>query len=98
MYAMSNDAINTWIEKAEESATAKSAHAEKTDLKVVQRSSPRTRGNVIMDIAEKIRPILAKLFEGARDENGMLVQPARVRAIALNVAQDIIKEQEQKTA
>lgn len=65
-------------------------------VKVIRNA--KTRGNLIVDIAEKIRPILARLFEGARDENGMLVQPARVRAIALNMAQDIIKEQEQKTA
>lgn len=74
------------------------APAEKPAVKVIKRTDTKTRGNVIMDIAEILRPLLAKFFEGARDENGMIVQPARVRAIALNVAQDIVKEQEQKTA
>lgn len=52
----------------------------------------QTTGNLIMSIAEAIRPWLMKMFEGARDENGMLVQPARVRAISLNVAQRLVKE------
>lgn len=54
----------------------------------------QTRGNLIMEIAEKIRPWLARMLGEVRDENGMLVQPARVRAIALNMAQSIVKEQE----
>lgn len=94
---MSNEPINMWIERAKESAASSDAPGEE-GVKVIHRQHRKTRGNVIMDIAERIRPILAKLFEGARDENGMLVQPAHVRAIALNVAQDIIKEQEQKVA
>ena len=50
-----------------------------------------------MEIAERIRPWLSKMFEGVRDENGMLVQPARVRGIALDVAQRIVQEQNKKT-
>jgi hypothetical protein len=93
---MSHDPIDNWIEKAKMSAQDNSEPSQ-SGVKVIRRPA-KTRGNVIMDIAEKLRPILTKMFEGARDENGMLVQPARVRAIALNVAQDIIKEQEQKVA
>ncbi len=54
-------------------------------------------GRLIMEIAEKLRPWLTKMFENVRDENGMIVQPARIRGIALNVAQDIINEQMQKS-
>lgn len=94
--AMENELINAWIEKAKDSAADARASTQGRGVAVVRRK--KTRGNVIIEIAEKIRPVLARLFEGARDENGMLVQPAHVRAIALNVAQDIIKEQEQKAA
>ena len=51
-----------------------------------------------MDIADKIWPSLMKLFSGVRDENGMLMQPAHVRGIALNVAQDLVNNNEKKTA
>lgn len=63
------------------------------------RKTPPMPGNgrLIMEIAEKLRPWLTKMFENVRDENGMIVQPARIRGIALNVAQDIINEQMQKS-
>ena len=88
---MSPDAINSWIEKAKHAdGTAKPA-----GIQVVRRAE--TRGNVIMEIADKIRPYLAKMFEGVRDEEGMLLQPAHIRGIALNVAQGIVNKQQHKT-
>ena len=90
---MSHDAINSWVNNAKKPipAAAKSAA-----IQVVTRAQEQTRGNLIIDIAEKIRPYLMKMFEGVRDENGMLLQQANVRGIALNVAQSIAKEQEIK--
>jgi hypothetical protein len=91
---MSNDAINNWVEKAK-------SHTESADnraggVQVVKRAVPVTKGNIIMEVAEKLRPWLTSLFANVRDEHGMLVQPAKVRAIALNVAQDLVRKQEEK--
>ncbi len=90
---MSHDAISNWVEKAKNQVD--SATGNEAGVQVVKRPVI-SRGNLIMEIAEKIRPWLTNVFGGLRDENGMLVQPARVRAIALNVAQDIVKQQEEK--
>ncbi len=90
---MSHDAINSWVDNAKKPipAAAKSAA-----IQVVTRAQEQARGNLIIDIAEKIRPYLVKMFEGVRDENGLLMQQAHVRGIALNMAQNIAKEQEIK--
>ncbi len=90
---MSHEIINSWVEKARQNG--KEAEAAQQGVKVIRASDPN-RGNLIMEIAEKIRPWLTKLFANVRDENGMLVQPARIRGIALNVAQRIVAEQEAK--
>ena len=85
--------MSHWVKKA------KSTHDERTANKVenppgvkVIRNKPKSTGETIMEIADAIWPSLMKLFEGTRDENGMLVQPARVRGIALNVAQGLVKD------
>lgn len=90
---MTHDVISSWVEKAK---AAEATSAPSDGVRVIRASELHSRGNVIMDIAERIRPWLMKMFEGARDENGMLVQPARVRGIALNMAQNIVKEQDNK--
>lgn len=88
---MSQDVISNWVEKAK---MADTAAASPSGVRVIRREETQNRGKIIMDIAEKLRPWLTKMFEGVRDENGMLVQPARIRGIALNVAQNLVKEQE----
>ena len=92
---MSNDVIGNWVEKAKQAADAPATAA--SGVKVIKRA-PQSRGNVIMEIAEMIRPMIAKFFDGQRDENGMIVQPARIRAVALNMAQGIVIEQEKQSA
>jgi hypothetical protein len=89
---MSHDIINSWVEKAKSADVAMPAVE---GVQVIRRAN-QSRGSMIMEIAERIRPWLTEMFQSVRDENGMLVQPARVRGIALNVAQGIVKEQEQK--
>lgn len=89
---MSNDAINSWVGKAK---TPAAVAAKKGGVTIIKREV-QSRGNVIMEVAEKIRPFLLKMFEGVRDEAGMLLQPAHIRGIALNMAQNIVKEQEDK--
>lgn len=62
-----------------------------------QGSQPRavqSTGQRIMELAEKLRPTLQNMFEGCRDENGMPVQAAKIRAIALNLAQNLIKHRD----
>jgi hypothetical protein len=88
---MSHDAISSWVDKAKNGAKplAKSANA----VCVIKNVEIANHGNLIMEIAEKIRPFLLKMFTGVRDEEGMPLQPAHIRGIALNVAQSIIKEQ-----
>jgi len=92
---MSNDVIDNWIERAKQN---EANSAEATGIRVVKRVNKQSRGNLIMEIAEKLRPYLTKLYEDVRDENGMLVQPSRVRGIALNVAQLMVQDQEKKSA
>ncbi len=90
---MSHDAINNWVDKAKNTIPPAVGNAA---IQVVKRSESQMRGNMIMAIADKIRPYLLKMFEGVRDEHGMLVQQAHVRGIALNMAQTIVKNQEEK--
>lgn len=91
---MTTDAIDNWIERAKQNE-ANSANA--AGIRVIKHVKNPSRGNLIMEIAEKLRPWLTKMYDGVRDENGMLVQPARVRGIALNVAQQIVHDQEKKS-
>lgn len=89
---MSSDMINDWVEKAKHSASDAHARPGK-GVQVIKRVAPQqVRGNIIMELADKLYPWLVNMFDGVRDENGMLLQPARVRGIALNVAQDIVRE------
>jgi hypothetical protein len=52
----------------------------------------QTQGNKIMMVAEILRPMIAKWLEGARTRDGLPVQPATVRAVALNTAQNLLKQ------
>ncbi len=92
---MTQDVISDWVEKAKQ---AEASAASPSGVRVIRRAETQSRGAQIMEIAEKIRPWIAKIFEGVRDENGMLVQPARVRGISLNVAQSLVKEQESQAS
>lgn len=89
---MAGDVISNWVEKAKSGGEPE---PQSNGVVVIKRDA-LTKGNLIMEIAERLRPWLTKMFEGVRDENGMLVQPARVRGIALNVAQSIVNEEDKK--
>jgi len=86
---MSHDAINSWVNKAKN--TPHHAAVAAGGIMVIQHV--QSHGNLIMEIAEKIRPHLQKMFMGGRDNEGMLIQPAHIRGIALDVAQEIAKRQ-----
>ncbi len=96
---MSHDAINSWVNKAKNAPVAASmAVPQNSGIQVIRREEPQSRGNKIMEIAEKLRPWFIKMFEGVRDDEGMLLQPAHIRGMALNVAQTIVKDQEKKAS
>ncbi|MDE3016052.1 MAG: hypothetical protein KGI29_03920 [Pseudomonadota bacterium] len=90
---MSHDAINSWVEKAMQSEdTAGDAARAPNGVQVIRRVQPSNKGKIIMEVAEKIWPSFMKLFAGVRDENDMVLQPAHVRGIALNVAQELVNK------
>jgi len=91
---MSHEAINNWVLEAKDKQ--KKLAKKTSEIEIIMRGEEiRNNGTVIMEISDKIRPFLQKLFTGVRDENGMLLQPAHVRGIALNVAQCIVKKQDE---
>lgn len=82
---MTHELMSEWVQKAKNGANAATVTEQK------KKKAIPTKGNIILEIAEKLRPLITKLFEGKHDANGMLVQPAHVRGIALNVAQELVK-------
>lgn len=52
----------------------------------------QTEGQKIMQLAEVLRPHIASWLEGYKNRDGLPVQPATVRGVALNTAQAIIKQ------
>ena len=91
---MIRDPIDSWIEKT----THDSMHGAEEedsgdDIRVIaRRHQPINQGNIIVELAEKIRPALIRMFAGVRDESGIPIQPATIRGISLNLAQRLVKE------
>lgn len=88
---MNEQGINEWVTNAR-TAEANEGAAVRS-VKVV-RNKPHNRGAIIMAVADALRPHLNKLFEGSRDDEGMLAQPAHIRAYALNMAQYMVQQKE----
>ena len=86
---MPNETISHWVNKAKNNPVPQPASEGVT---VVRRAVPMTRGQMIMDVADKLWPGLMDLFKDVRDKSGLLLQPAHVRGIALNMAQDLIQK------
>lgn len=86
---MSHEGINQWVQKAK---TVPGIPDDQKGIVVIKCADAANKGRMIMEVAEKIRPLLMKLFEGVRDKSGMLMQPAHIRGVALNVAQDLVNE------
>lgn len=55
----------------------------------------KTNGQKIMELAEIILPKLREWLTGVRDPEGMLLHPARVRAISIQVSQRMVAAYEQ---
>ncbi len=58
----------------------------------------KSRGTKIMELAELLRPVLMEKLMGCYDENNLPVQPARIRGLALVMAQDLVVFREQQSA
>jgi hypothetical protein len=95
---MAQDSITDWVAQAKQRSEAEKYTAGNRSPRVIRNPKAPSTGEKIMEIAEKLRPWLAQMFEGVRDDNGMLVQPARVRGIALNVAQRIVQDSQKEAA
>jgi hypothetical protein len=91
---MTRDPINSWIEQIAGSNPMNAAGGDASGVQVIHRKHRPVQGNIIVDVAEKIRPIMMKMFAGAKDENGVVLQPARIRAMALDMAQWMVKKYE----
>ncbi len=89
---MANETISNWVSKAK-NATPPAASQGVT---VVRRDVPMTKGQMIMDVADRLWPGLMELFKDVRDKSGLLLQPAHVRGIALNMAQDLVQKHDSK--
>ena len=90
---MVQEVLSDWLVKAKSVAPVM---ADNAGVRVIRREESKGKGAVILEVADKIRPWLSKMFEGVRDENYMLVQPSRVHGIALNVAKSIVNSEEKK--
>ena len=85
---MTNEAIQSWIQKSKDQSHANPK--QQAGVTVI-RTEPKSKGAMIMDLADRIRPGLMKMFEGVRGDDNMLLAPATIRGYALNVAQELLK-------
>ena len=89
---MSQDFVSHWVEKAKSAQSAEVAGT--GSIKVIRREEPKSKGAIIMEIADKLLPWVRTKLNDVRDNEGGLVQLATMRGIALNMAQDVMKAQE----
>jgi hypothetical protein len=59
-----------------------------------QSETRRKRNVLIMRIADSLLPWITEQLEGVEDKSGRLVRPSTIRAIAHNVARNLLKESE----
>lgn len=93
---MSREPINNWVAKAKQDASSAAAVQTNSEGVRVVRCEAPSKGQLIMQLADKIWPGLRELLQDVRDNSGMLLQPAHIRGIALNMAQELVNQQEKK--
>ena len=94
---MSQDVINQWVKKAKASTNSTQGSDAVTVVRRSEKSGrAKTKGEMIMSLADKLFPAFAKIFIGIPDDDGIIMQPAHVRGLALNVAQEVIKREADK--
>lgn len=91
-----NDSITEWVAKAQ---TNETTAPEQKGVRVIRREQPQQSiGQLIMKVADKIRPHIAAMCEGVRNNEGTLLQPAHIRGIALEVAEGLVRDAKLKAA
>ncbi|MDX2073468.1 MAG: hypothetical protein SFX19_03775 [Alphaproteobacteria bacterium] len=95
---MTTDNINEWVDKAKQSEADDSSASSSGGVRVV-RNQPQHQsiGNMIMAVADKIRPHIAAMCDGVRNNEGMLIQPAHIRGIALEMAEGLVKDHQRNS-
>ncbi len=87
---MSHDAINSWVQNAKSGNGAASSSSQRSVT--VVRATPKDKGSMIMELSNKLLPWLSKMLNGVRDNNGMLLQPAHIRGISIEMAQELVNK------
>lgn len=88
---MSNGASSKWVGKTGHGDAVRVKKTAGTAHAVV-----KSKGQMIMEMADRMWPHLSEMLTGVRNDKGLLVQPAHVRGMALNIAQDLMKQHEAK--
>lgn len=92
---MNEQNMGSWVSNAK---AHNSASANAHPVQVIRRNAPKANvvpsvGNIIMEVAEKLRPIIARTLQGVRNDEGTILQPAHIRGIALDMAEGLVKKQ-----
>lgn len=88
---MSNEATKKWV--------GKTGHGDAVRVKKSSSASSNivmSKGAMIMEMADRMWPHLSEMLTGVRNDKGLLVQPAHIRGMALNIAQDLMNKHEAK--
>lgn len=93
---MNEETLNGWVEKAK--ANASGADATVTSGVKVIRNETKSRGTVIMALADVLRPHISKWFDGKYNDEGMLIQPAHVRGFCIEMAERLYKQRYENAA
>lgn len=94
---MNGENFNEWVGRAknnEKRVTPPSKN--KKPLNVLRNEPQKSRGAMVMEIADKLLPSLSRWFSGKYSDEGMLIQPAHVRGLAIDMAEGLLKKQETK--
>jgi hypothetical protein len=58
----------------------------------------RSQSFAIMDLADKLRPGLARMFEGTHGDNNEPLRPSSIRGIALRLAEGLLEQRRAEVA
>jgi hypothetical protein len=86
-----NDNINEWVGRARANEN-ESAESQPKSVKVIRKESVPSRGQLIMQIADKLLPHLTQWFHGKYNDEGMLIQNSHVRGFAIDMAEGLVKK------
>ena len=89
---MNEDGINKWVGHARANENASDGN---NGVKVIRNEPQKSRGTLIMEMADRLRPYLSQWFDGKYNDDGMLIQPAHVRGFAIEMAEHLVKQQYQ---